>query len=556
MNLKINSPVLNSISAVNEKKEKLFDKPEVLDELESDLHVITAFFGVDEKTAAVFAVLICDYLMGESHPLNRIMNTLGFKPLDFFHINNLTKEFKKAGWMKTSSKARGRYRNGLNDFNIADEVVDAVIYNDKDRLIIALPDNLTDALLEIRKMIKELIDGYNKFQQLEEILPAIERFSQFSFIDNLMTNKDLTDIEKITLLWFCTENLFGVEEFDLNATLDALVGDGSQVYYLLKKIKEGRIALFRDGYVRFVNSDLADFSSVALGDRILSGINSECLRVDNKKFTTRYCQLTEPVEIHEQALFFNPANQSSVNDIIEFTSPDSYKSLEERFISNGLKPGLTMLFYGLPGTGKTELVKQIAKQHKRTLLQVEIAAIKNMWVGESEKNLKRVFREYQYALKYYEIPPILFFNEADGILGERKHVNTSVDQMNNAMQNILLQELEDFQGIFIATTNLIDNIDGAFDRRMLYKLNFQNPDQETRLRILRKEFPDLPDSLLADISMKYSLSGGQIQNIKKKFLVDSILFAETVDFAPKMLRYVEEETQFRTRMGSPIGFKV
>lgn len=215
-----------------------------------------------------------------------------------------------------------------------------------------------------------------------------------------------------------------------------------------------------------------------------------------------------------------------------------------------------MLFYGLPGTGKTELVKQIAKLHNRTLLQVDIAAIKNMWVGESEKNLKRVFREYHYALKYYEIPPILFFNEADGILGERKHVNTSVDQMNNAMQNILLQELEDFQGIFIATTNLIDNIDGAFDRRMLYKLNFQNPDQETRLRILRKEFADLPDSLLADISRKYSLSGGQIQNIKKKFLVDSILFAEAIDFAPKMLRYVEEETQFRTRMGSPIGFKV
>jgi len=556
MNLKINSPILNSISAVNEKKNKLFIQPEVFEELVSDLSVISEFFGVDEKTAAVLAVLICDQLMGEANSLNRTMRTMGFNTLDFILINTQMKEFKKAGWMKTSSKARSRYQNCSNDYNIAEEVVDAVIYNDKGRLNIALPDNLTDALLEIRKMIKELIDGYNKFQRLEEILPAIERFSQFTFIDNLMTNKDLTDIEKVTLLWSCTENLFGVEEFDLNATLDVLVGDSSEVYYLLKKIKEERIALFRDGYMRFVNPDLADFSSVSLGDRILVGINSECMKMDNKIFTSRYCKLTEPVEIKEQALFFNPENQISINEIIQFTSPDSYKSLVERFTSNGLKPGLTMLFYGLPGTGKTELVKQIAKLHHRTLLQVEIAAIKNMWVGESEKNLKRVFREYQAALKYYEIPPILFFNEADGILGERKHVNTSVDQMNNAMQNILLQELEDFQGIFIATTNLIDNIDGAFDRRMLYKLNFQNPDQDTRLRILRKEFPDLPDGLLEDISRKYSLSGGQIQNIKKKFLVDSILFTEAIDCAPKMLRYIEEETQFRTRMGSPIGFKV
>jgi SpoVK/Ycf46/Vps4 family AAA+-type ATPase len=230
--------------------------------------------------------------------------------------------------------------------------------------------------------------------------------------------------------------------------------------------------------------------------------------------------------------------------------------METRFTQSGLKPGLTILFYGLPGTGKTELVKQIARLHQRTILQVEISAIKNMWVGESEKNLKKVFIEYNAAVKHFKNTPILFFNEADGILGERKQTQSSVDQMLNSMQNIILQELEDFKGIFIATTNLIANIDRAFDRRMLYKLNFQSPNEETRFNILKHEFPAISEIFLKEISLKYILSGGQIQNIKKKFLVDNILFADTSDNTKRLIRHVEEETHFRTRKGKTIGFRL
>lgn len=98
---------------------------------------------------------------------------------------------------------------------------------------------------------------------------------------------------------------------------------------------------------------------------------------------------------------------------------------------------------------------------------VYIPRIISKWVGETEKNLSRLFDEYHRTRKYFDKDPILFFNEADAILGKRKSANSSVDKMNNSMQNILLQELEDFERNFIAAYNLADQLDEAFDRRLL-----------------------------------------------------------------------------------------
>ena len=124
------------------------------------------------------------------------------------------------------------------------------------------------------------------------------------------------------------------------------------------------------------------------------------------------------------------------------------------------------------------------------------------------------------------------------------------------MQNILLQKLESFSGIFIATTNLTTNIDGAFDRRMLYKQRFDLPDENTRFSILKSAFPDFPVKLLQDISSKYNISGGQIQNIRKKIVVDDILYEENHNITENILRYIEEETRFRSGIQTTIGYRL
>ena len=157
-------------------------------------------------------------------------------------------------------------------------------------------------------------------------------------------------------------------------------------------------------------------------------------------------------------------------------------------------------------------------------------------------------------MDYYEQTPILFFNEADAVIGKRKNVESSVDQMLNAMQNIILQELEDFKGIFIATTNLIHNLDNAIDRRILYKLKFENPDQETRFQILSSQFPSIDAQIINQVAENHVLSGGQIQNIKKKYLVNSVLF-NNQNKEEEFQKYIAEETNFRTISRNSIGFK-
>ena len=182
-----------------------------------------------------------------------------------------------------------------------------------------------------------------------------------------------------------------------------------------------------------------------------------------------------------------------------------------------------------------------------------IEKIQSKWVGESEKNLAKVFSEYKEAKKYFDKDPILLFNEADAILGKRFKVNNSVDKSYNTLQNILLQELEDFEGIFMATTNLADQLDKAFDRRFLYKLNYQKPKEVVRLKILKNNFNNVDEQFLSNVNSRFELTGGQITNIKKKMLVESIMNKD-LNKEEAIERFCIEECILNTKERSPIGF--
>ena len=188
-------------------------------------------------------------------------------------------------------------------------------------------------------------------------------------------------------------------------------------------------------------------------------------------------------------------------------------------------------------------------------MMVDIPKIQNKWVGESEKNIARIFSEYSIAKSKFDKDPILLFNEADALLGKRINANSSIDQLNNSIQNILLQELEDFEGIFMATTNLIKNLDTAFDRRLLYKIKFEKPEKHIMLDILKSSMPELDDKVLEKLNDKYDLTGGQISNISKKILVNQILHHDE-NIEDLLISLCEEETSIRNSFFSnPIGFK-
>lgn len=555
MQLEIESPVLNSISLVYENKDNLFKNSVILGQISPQIKTVANFFKIEMKTAAALAVLICNQLMGDSASLHRVLKSLGLNPLDYMRVNNSFIDFRKIGWMKISSRHMV-FGDEKIEYEFHKQIIDAVLKNDPAGLQMVAPENLTDALIQIQRLINGLQDVLMNENHRLELLIVLERYGKFPLIGKLLSDNNLASVEKLILLLYSADTLFGKDEFDLNASLEMFSDNVSEAFYLRNRIKEEKMAILRDGYIRFANPDLIDFTAVLLGDIILNDIDSGSFQIEERKLSLKFCQLIQPSEIPQHTLYFNPDTQSAIQDIMKFTSPDNYSALHKRLLANGMNPGLTMMFYGPPGTGKTELVRQIARMHQLPVLQVDIGKIKNMWVGESEKNLNRVFDEYKSALAHFKNTPILLFNEADGILGVRKNVKSAVDQMLNTMQNILLQKLESFSGIFIATTNLTNNIDGAFDRRMLYKQRFDLPDENTRFSILNGAFPDFPMELLKDIGSNYNLSGGQIQNIKKKFVVDDILYEEKHNSTENMLRYIEEETRFRSGIQTTIGYKL
>ena len=226
----------------------------------------------------------------------------------------------------------------------------------------------------------------------------------------------------------------------------------------------------------------------------------------------------------EKTLIYNSSEKSQIEELSSILSADRFCEIQSRLRNAGMRTGFCSLFYGSPGTGKTETVYQIARATGRDILRVDVDKIKSCWVGESEKNMKELFDKYRNICKDAQLAPILLFNEADAILGLRMEGATrAVDKMENSLQNIILQEMEALDGIMIATTNLTSNLDKAFERRFIYKIHFNRPTANARTQIWQAMLPALSESDARVLASQFDLSGGEIENIVRKHTVNDIL---------------------------------
>ena len=259
-------------------------------------------------------------------------------------------------------------------------------------------------------------------------------------------------------------------------------------------------------------------------------------------------------DITPKSLFFDKEVSAKVDDLGQLLDETHYRDICDRLKEKGYRSGFTCLFYGAPGTGKTETVLQLARQTSRDIMQVNISEIKSMWVGESEKNIKAVFDQYREKVEKMAVTPILLFNEADAIIGKRQEgAERAVDKMENSIQNIILQEMETLNGILIATTNLAQNMDKAFERRFLYKVKFNKPTLEARMQIWHSMLPELQESDIRVLAEKYDFSGGQIENIARHYAIDSILHSDSAATLEKLMAHCDGE-RLEQKDGRKIGF--
>jgi SpoVK/Ycf46/Vps4 family AAA+-type ATPase len=235
---------------------------------------------------------------------------------------------------------------------------------------------------------------------------------------------------------------------------------------------------------------------------------------------------------------------------------ENFSRVQKRLADGGLRKGFACLFSGDPGTGKTETVYQIARETGRGIIPVDIANTKSMWFGESEKKIKEVFIRYHAAVKHSSIVPILLFNEADAIIGKRQNLGETKNgpgQTENAIQNIILQEIENLNGILIATTNLMQNMDKAFERRFLYKIEFEKPELDARKSIWQTMIPDLPPEDIETLAVRFDFSGGQIENVARRRMVAGVLYGSPLSL-DTLIGYCKEELTENTKT-IRIGFE-
>ena len=229
-------------------------------------------------------------------------------------------------------------------------------------------------------------------------------------------------------------------------------------------------------------------------------------------------ELVEPqTDIDDVVL--NTQTKELLNTILKQVDKRAIARLSSWGIKSRRGVDAKIIFYGLAGTGKTMSALSLAKSLKKQVLSFDCSKILSKYVGESEQNVRKIFDVYDEICAKSKTEPVLLLNEADQFLSSRLSGGLGgSEQMHNQMQNIFLERIEKFNGVLIATTNLLQNIDTAFSRRFDYKIEFKKPGFKQRLEIWRKIVPQNA-SFEADFSLEvlanYELSGAQIALVMK-----------------------------------------
>ncbi|NPA66089.1 MAG: ATP-binding protein [Epsilonproteobacteria bacterium] len=374
---------------------------------------------------------------------------------------------------------------------------------------------------------------HNKLELLEKrIEERIEKTEDKDslVLDRFFKQKKFTDKEQVIFLALLREEYSATDASlrEMNNLIDLISLDEYERIKNRSLLEEGS-KLITEGIIDYEEM-LNPFGGISRAFYIVDEVLQNIIHPQKNKKVRR---LKLNALIEEQDVFELVEPTTSLEDVVlnpqtEKTLYDLMKQVDKEVVSRLVKWGIKdkksgidarIIFYGPPGTGKTLTAHSLAKSLKKQILAFDCSKILSMYVGESEKNVRKIFDTYYDLAKKTKSEPILLLNEADQFLSSRSSgIGSSADQMHNQMQNIFLEQIENFRGMLIATTNLLENIDKAFSRRFNYKIEFKRPNQEQRLRLWQLMLPeeaDYEEDFDIKVLAKYDLSGGQINLIVK-----------------------------------------
>lgn len=533
--------ILTSIGKIYEQAKDCKLEKSFFESIKSELNLLSDYFKTTNNQTFFISTVFAFNYKGDGVDINNLIDYFDCNPMKILEYNDdLEFLFQQEIFIKQKLRNRIKLAGSNDRFTINEQIKLAILHGKPMPKVNEKKINsIIDLLEQFYKLGVERDEGeILTFELLRDVNILMDEHKHFPLIEKIK-QFELNVDDSYLYLYLIWKTITGNESTDIVRTFDGIYDAQSERIRETQKLLTGNSILIKNNLIEIIDAQFFDDSEMKLTDASLKLLNECDIQLFLNK--TKKDNVILPSEIIKREMIFDKVEMHQLDTLQNLLQEDKFYETQTKLKSKGLPIGITVLLHGLPGTGKTEIVKQLAKATDREIMKVDISQSKSKWFGESEKIIKRIFTNYRAFAKESNRTPILLFNEADAIISKRIENSTSnVAQTENAIQNIILEELENFEGILMATTNLANNLDTAFERRFLFKIQFNKPIKTVRAKIWKSKLPNLDDENYRLLAEKFDFSGGQIDNIIRKSEIEEIIYGTKVSFE-KLQSICDEE---------------
>jgi SpoVK/Ycf46/Vps4 family AAA+-type ATPase len=552
-------------TAAELKSVKMADYEPIMEHFE----IVGEFFKVNDKLGVL---LLCYFVnrrlvKGKAFvTLNELMNAFECSLVDSISINEQLEYFRKAKILVSSKKSYGKKED--IEYSLCAATLSSVLKGDPD--ILNVKKELTfSAFLNLFHGIiydNELDDE----DASVEIGVLMEEFENLEEIKFLKAERLVSEELAIYLFIVARQTIFGDTKVSMERVFRVAVNDNFSKYYYQNEILERRSPLLLNELIQFAPDSFMDF--LQLTEKSVKTLNV-VEKKSTRQFTTGSDLVTlimpDKIKFQEGMVYEETLKIDFLDQLI---SEDGYikaiKKLEEEKVET---KQIVALLYGVSGLGKSQTIRNLAAKYNRPILQVNLSQVKDAFVGNTEKNTQEVFNIYRKAVNHFQYTknidgedvgpfgtPLLYLDEFDSLIPHRKSngSDSSVGNMYSNMVGIFLTELERVNGIVLLASNLPGAIDTSLHRRINFKFQFGTFSKKNQIRTLQLYFKDFEPQMLEEVASDVELTPGNIVNIRKAFVLESIFkeFNSEEDKKTLLSDLVNRELILKKSNRNPIGF--
>lgn len=552
-------------TAAELKSVKMGDYEPIMEHFE----IVGEFFKVNDKLGVL---LLCYFVnrrlvKGKAFvTLNELMNAFECSLVDSISINEQLEYFRKAKILVSSKKSYGKKED--IEYSLCAATLSSLLKGDPD--ILNVKKELTfSAFLNLFHGI--IYDNELDDEDVSvEIGVLMEEFENLEEIKFLKAERLVSEELAIYLFIVARQTIFGDTKVSMERVFRVAVNDNFSKYYYQNEILERRSPLLLNELIQFAPDSFMDFLQ-------LTEKSVKTLNVVEKKSTRQFNTgsdlvtliMPDKIKFQEGMVYEESLKIDFLDQLI---SEDGYikaiKKLEEEKVET---KQIVALLYGVSGLGKSQTIRNLAAKYNRPILQVNLSQVKDAFVGNTEKNTQEVFNIYRKAVNHFQYTknidgvdvgpygtPLLYLDEFDSLIPHRKSngSDSSVGNMYSNMVGIFLTELERVNGIVLLASNLPGAIDTSLHRRINFKFHFGTFSKKNQIRTLQLYFKDFELQMLEEVASDVELTPGNIVNIRKAFVLESIFkeFNSEEDKKTLLSDLVNRELILKKSNRNPIGF--